>query len=161
VEEHLRDIALQDGRYAPDAYRFLFESLEHAIRLAGKEQQSGADRHVSGRELLAGIRSHAMSSFGPLTPSVWKLWGVGEPLDWGRMVFVLVENKLLNRQESDTLDDFREELDLEEVFVKRWRPGVRGEHDPAGDAPARGEGRERYPGSDAPGAPGASGGPGA
>ena len=38
MEDDLRQLALNDGRYSPEALRFLFESLEFAIRLAGKEE---------------------------------------------------------------------------------------------------------------------------
>jgi uncharacterized repeat protein (TIGR04138 family) len=36
-------------------------------------------------------------------------------------VFLLVENGLLNRQESDTIADFERGFDFDEVFVRQYR----------------------------------------
>jgi uncharacterized repeat protein (TIGR04138 family) len=121
IEEQIRTLALKDGRFSPEAFRFLFEALPHAMRLAGKEKAEGSERHVTGQEVLAGLRDHAVQLFGPLAPAVWRSWGVSATLDWGRIVFLLVDNGLLNRQESDTIEDFRAGFDFEEVFVRQYR----------------------------------------
>jgi len=92
------------------------------MRMAGKDSAEGAERHVSGQEVLNGMRAHAADLFGPLAAQVWRSWGVREPIDWGHIVFLLVEAGLLNRQETDTIEDFREEFDFDEVFVQRYRP---------------------------------------
>jgi uncharacterized repeat protein (TIGR04138 family) len=124
VSDPIRDLAQKDGRYSPEAFRFLFDSLEVAIRLAGKSEEKGQARHVTGREVLDGMRRHALATFGPLAPEVWRTWGVHETLDWGRIVFLLVEAGLLNRQETDTIDDFRDGYDFEEAFVRDYRPAL-------------------------------------
>ncbi|MEW6072308.1 MAG: Minf_1886 family protein [Planctomycetota bacterium] len=128
-------MALEDGRYAYEAYRFLFESLNHAIRLAGKEGAEGTARHVTGQEVLEGMRQYGLQLFGPLTAQVWRSWGVQDCLDWGRIVFLLVEANLLNRQETDTLDDFRGGFDFDEAFVAGYRTTL-----PDGFDAARAEG---------------------
>ena len=99
----------------------MFESLPHAVRQAGKEKAEGAERHVTGQEVLGGMRALAAQLFGPLAAAVWRSWGVRETLDWGRIVFLLVENGLLNRQETDTIEDFRDGFDFEEAFVLGYR----------------------------------------
>ncbi len=120
MNDELRNLALKDGRFAPEAFRFLFESIDCAITLAGKQDEEGASRHVTGHEVLAGMRAHAQQLFGPLAAQVWRSWGIREPLDWGRIVFLLVEAQLLNRQESDSVDDFDERFDFDEVFVRSY-----------------------------------------
>ena len=122
MSDPLRKLALRDKRCAPEAYAFLFDSLDTAIRLAGREQAEGADRHVSGQELLAGLRAHASELFGPLAGEVWRRWGVRESLDWGRIVFLLVDEGLLNRQEQDSIEDFRAGFDFDEAFERSYRP---------------------------------------
>lgn len=112
---------MKDGRYAPEAFRFLFEALPHAVRLAGKEKAEGTSKHVTGQEVLEGMRVHAEQLFGPLAGAVWRSWGVRETLDWGRVVFLLVDHGLLNRQESDRVEDFGAGFDYDEVFVRRYK----------------------------------------
>lgn len=122
MSDPLRRLALRDKRYAPEAFAFLFDSLDTAIRLAGREHAEGTDRHVSGQELLAGLREHALELFGPLAGEVWRRWGIREALDWGRIVFLLVDEGLLNRQDQDTLEDFRQGFDFDSAFERDYRP---------------------------------------
>lgn len=118
----LRKLALKDGRYTPEAFQFLYEALDTALQLAGRETEEGAARHVTGKELLAGMRRHAELQFGPLAGAVWRAWGIRDTLDWGRIVFLLVEEGMLNRQESDSIEDFRSGFDFDEAFVRSYRP---------------------------------------
>jgi uncharacterized repeat protein (TIGR04138 family) len=111
-----RELALRDGRFAPEAYQFLLDSLDHAIRLAGRSTEKGPDRHVTGRELLEGLKVYALDLFGPLGAHVWRSWGIQSTLDWGKIVFLLVDSELLSRQESDSIDDFRDAFDIDAVF---------------------------------------------
>lgn len=124
MKDPLRKLALKDGRYAPEAFQFLYDSLDHAVRLAGREQAEGSDRHVTGQELLAGMRSYALTVFGPLAASVWRAWGIRDTLDWGRIVFLLVDEGLLNRQESDSIEDFRGGFDFDQAFVASYEPSI-------------------------------------
>lgn len=119
-----RQLAKKDGRYAPDAFDFLFQGLDRAVKLAGHEEARAGGKHVSGLELLEGIKQQAFDLFGPLTPYVWRSWGVRTTLDWGNIVFLLVEAGLLNRQEEDSLEEFAKGFDFEEVFVTNYRPSL-------------------------------------
>ncbi len=118
----LRKLALKDGRYAPEAFEFLYHSLDHAVRLAGREEAEGTARHVTGQELLNGMREYAVDQFGPLAGAVWRAWGIRDTLDWGRIVFLLVDEGMLNRQDSDSIEDFRSGLDFDETFVRAYQP---------------------------------------
>lgn len=129
----VRRLALKDGRFAPEAFVFLLESLDTAVKLAGRDAAKGSERHVSGRELLEGMKLHAIKIFGPMAAHVWRSWGVRESLDWGRIVFLLVDEGLLNRQESDSIDDFSDGFDFDEVFVKNYVPELPQELGPEGD----------------------------
>jgi len=120
MKDPLLDVATRDGRFSLEAYRFLYESLDEALRLAGKLDAEGPDRHVTGQEVLAGMRSMAAKSFGPLAGEVWRSWGVRESMDWGRIVFLLVDAGLLARQEGDSIEDFREGFDFDAAFVDSY-----------------------------------------
>jgi uncharacterized repeat protein (TIGR04138 family) len=117
LSDPLRKIAADDGRYSPEAYQFVFESLEPAVRLAGRDQHEGQERHVSGQELLCGLRLHAADTFGPLAGHVWRSWGLQRTVDWGEIVFVLVTAGMLNRQDTDSIEDFRDGFEFDAAFV--------------------------------------------
>jgi uncharacterized repeat protein (TIGR04138 family) len=127
MKDVLRQLALRDGRFSPEAFHFLFDSLDTAIRLAGKEAAVGTERHVSGSEVLQGLRQHALDSFGPLAATVWRSWGVREAMDWGRIVFLLVEEGHLKRQEGDRIEDFDQPFDFDQTFVASYVPALPGE----------------------------------
>ena len=124
MTDPLREIWKRDRRYSFEAYQFLMEALDHTVRSTGRGDGKGAGTHVSGQELLDGMRVHATKLFGPLAAAVWRAWGLKTTHDWGIIVFQLVEAKLLNRQETDRIEHFRDGFDFDEVFVRRYRPSL-------------------------------------
>ena len=128
--ETLRKLALKDGRYSPEAFRFLFESLDRAVEATGRSGESENGRHVTGQELLDVMREHARSVFGPLAAHVWRSWGIESTMDWGNIVFLLVDEEMLRRRDSDTIEDFRHEFDFDEYFVREYKPTTPGEIGP-------------------------------
>jgi uncharacterized repeat protein (TIGR04138 family) len=120
MSQPLHKLALEDGRFSPEAYRFLFEALETVVQDLGRESAEGVARHVSGQELLTGLKRRATRQFGPLAAQVWRSWGIRESLDWGRMVFLLVDKQMLRRQDGDSLEDFREDFDFDDYFVQGY-----------------------------------------
>ncbi|MEX1024970.1 MAG: Minf_1886 family protein [Planctomycetota bacterium] len=117
-EQRVREIAREDGRFTPDAFIFLHEALGYTVRLFNKEEaELEEERHVTGRELYQGLEALAKSQFGPLAANVWATWGIKEPLDWGHVVFLLVEGQILRSRPEDTVEDFRLEADFEKAFV--------------------------------------------
>jgi len=109
-EETLRGLIERDGRYQADAYRFVFEGLDYTLKHLGRKG------HVSGRELLEGIRLHALDQFGGLAPLVFRQWGVHGTEDFGEIVFNLVGAGLMGKTDHDTKDDFRNVYDFAAVF---------------------------------------------
>jgi len=53
--------------------------------------------HVSGQQLLEGIRDLSLQQFGPLAKTVLEHWGVTRCEDFGDIVFNMVDAGLLGR----------------------------------------------------------------
>jgi uncharacterized repeat protein (TIGR04138 family) len=123
-EEAIGLIQAKDVRYHRDAYLFLREALDHTQKAIGKDNQ-GQIRHVSGQELLAGIREYALSQFGPMTLMVLEEWGVRQCEDFGEIVFNMVEIGLLAKTENDSRADFAGGYDFTEAFRKPFLPKKR------------------------------------
>lgn len=111
LEESLTPILAKDRRFAVAAYLFMYESLDYTVK------RIGARRHVSGRELLEGIRNLALDQFGPLAVAVFERWGVRSCEDFGAIVFNLVNAGLMGKTETDTIDDFRNGYDFRSAFA--------------------------------------------
>ena len=90
-------------------------------KLVGKESR-GAIRHVSGQELLNGIRQFALQQFGPMVVTVFEEWGVKSCRDFGEIVFNMVEIGLLAKTDKDTRDDFQNGYDFTDAFAKPFWP---------------------------------------
>lgn len=119
-EEKIRDILQTDGRYDKGAYLFVLEALTHTVEMLGRKDLPDQERHVSGRELLDGIRKFALRCFGPLARIVLNRWGIRRTEDLGDIVFKLVEVKLLLDRPSDSRDDFSNGFDFHVTFEKTY-----------------------------------------
>lgn len=123
-EEVLEQILAKDKRYQRDAYLFVREALDFTQRLIVKENK-GELRHVTGQELLDGIRQYAISQFGPMVTTVFEEWGVTKCSDFGEIVFNMVEIGLLAKTEKDARTDFEGRYDFRDVFRKPYLPSAK------------------------------------
>jgi uncharacterized repeat protein (TIGR04138 family) len=89
-EEALVKIQAKDPRYHREAYLFVREALDHTQKTVGKDPR-GRIRHVTGQELLGGIRDFALQQFGPMTKTVLEEWGIHCGEDFGEIVFNMIE----------------------------------------------------------------------
>lgn len=114
--EILQQILRKDPRYAADAYAFVRAGLDFTVSRLERP------RHVSGQELLDGLRVFAISEFGPMTKTVLNGWGICRTEDFGEIVFHLVESGLLGKTEEDCREDFASGYDFDEVFRTPFQP---------------------------------------
>jgi uncharacterized repeat protein (TIGR04138 family) len=107
----------RDPRFQRDAYHFIREALDYTQGLYSK---SG---HVSGTELLEGIRDYALKQYGPMTLLVLEEWGVRRCEDFGDIVFNLIEAQVLKKTDRDRREDFAGGYEFQEAFRKPFQPG--------------------------------------
>ncbi|UCF78144.1 MAG: hypothetical protein JSW03_08530 [Candidatus Eiseniibacteriota bacterium] len=112
--EKVEQITDKDPRYKVAAYAFVMLALNYTL------SKLGESRHVTGKELLEGIREFALAQYGPMTKTVFDYWGVHTTRDFGEIVFNLVENKLLGKTDEDKIEDFSDVYDFDEEFVKKY-----------------------------------------
>lgn len=93
-----------------EAYRFILNALERTVKSLDNP------RHITGQELSFGIRDFAIEEFGALAGTVLKYWGLNSTHDFGKVVFFLIEARLLGKTDEDTIDDFKDVYDFDEAF---------------------------------------------
>ena len=120
-EEALEQILQRDPRYPRDAYAFVREALDYTQKNMAKASR-GKLRHVSGQELLAGVRAYALQQFGPMVITVFEEWNIRSCRDFGEIVFNMVESGMLAKTEQDSRTDFDGGYDFEEAFRKPFLP---------------------------------------
>jgi len=112
VETPLDQVIARDPRYKPEAYVFVHDAMGHTW--ARLDQR----RHVTGRELLDGIKDLALKRYGPMARAVLNSWGIRTTDDFGAIVFNLVDAGALSKTEEDHIEDFHSVYDFEETFVR-------------------------------------------
>lgn len=103
-------ICSKDPRYKPDSYEFVMQALSFTQK---KMKREG---HLNGKELLEGIREFTLEQFGPMAKIVLAHWGIKKTEDFGHIVFNMVENQLIAKTETDSLEDFKDVFDFETAF---------------------------------------------
>jgi len=126
----LFEIVQRDPRYTYEAYEFMFAALDHTLERLGKranesgEQQTS--RHVTGPELLDGVRDLALREFGLMARTVFRMWGVNSTGDFGEIVFNLIDAKLMSKTPEDSRTDFQNVYDLDKALVQGFRLEIPG-----------------------------------
>ena len=119
LEERIETVRRRDRRFARNAYYFVLDALDYTMSQLGKDQLTGEDRHVGGRELLHYIQDFAAEQFGPMAPLVFEQWGIHGSEHFGEIVFNLIDAELLSRRPSDSRLDFVDGFDFGSTFAAR------------------------------------------
>ena len=106
----LDELVRNDPRYPRESYEFMMEALAYTVKTLGER------RHVSGRELLVGVRDYALDCWGPMARRVLESWGIRRTEDFGEVVFNLVGAGLLSKTDGDSKDDFKKVFRFEQAF---------------------------------------------
>jgi len=101
----------------------VFAALRHAqeqLGRAGYDDTTAEDAHISGQELLEGVRRLATHQFGLMTCTVFRHWGIQSTEDFGRVVFELIERGEMKKTERDQLADFCDIYEFDQVFDSEY-----------------------------------------
>ncbi|MGC6426586.1 MAG: Minf_1886 family protein [Akkermansiaceae bacterium] len=121
LENAIAEIVQVESRFAPGAYFLVREALDFTVdRMA--EENGGEKRHVSGPELLIGFRDYALQEYGPMAATLLEDWGLTECKNIGEIVFLFIEHGVFGKQDSDTIEDFRNIYDFKTEFTAPFLP---------------------------------------
>lgn len=113
----LREVVRRVGLYPIDAYLFVNDGVSHTVRKThGRRTRRDQSMHITGAQLCHGLRELAIQRWGLLAGTVLRRWGVTSTMDFGRIVFAMVENELMSKTEEDRIEDFRDVFDFDEAF---------------------------------------------
>ena len=119
--EALDSVVANDPRYQREGYIFLRDALDFTTKQQ-KKTKGVSVRHVTGPELLDGVRQYALKEFGPMVMTVFDSWGIDSCEDVGHMVFNLIGAGIFGKTEQDSIEDFKNVYDFEEAFVRPFAP---------------------------------------
>jgi len=116
--DRVDEVVKKDPRYKPQSYAFVMGALDYTLRKLEKP------RHITGRELLQGIKELAKEEFGPTAKLVLEHWGIKNTENFGNIVFNLVEAGIMSKTEEDKIEDFKEVFDFTEEFEGKYKMKV-------------------------------------
>ena len=103
----------KNPQYAREAYLFVQAALDYFQ----KTHRGGRSReHVTGAELLRGVRELAIREYGPMARSVLNHWGLKTGTDVGEIVYNLIEVGLMAKTETDRKEDFDGVMSFDETL---------------------------------------------
>ena len=115
MKKKLEQIAREDGRFSPQALRFVHEGLGYTVKKVVSEPG-----HVSGQALCEGLRHLAVKKWGRLAMLVLNSWGVKTTRDFGQIVYLMIENKWMSAAATDSIDDFNDVYDFKTVLKNQF-----------------------------------------
>jgi len=124
-DRKILDIIRADGRYPVEAFVFLLnEGWPRALRQAYGDEQppepatpgGKPPRHVSGRQICLALRDLAVERWGLMAETVLNHWNIHHTIDFGNMVYLLIQHNVMHKTDEDSLEDFRDVYDFHEAF---------------------------------------------
>jgi len=121
-EELLGEVVDEVGLYPMQAYEFVQQGLGYTVhKIHGDVKDPNVSRHISGRDLCEGLREFALMRWGLLASTVLGRWNVRRTVDFGRIVFAMVDGGLMQKTEEDNIEDFRDVFDFKHAFDAAYR----------------------------------------
>ncbi len=112
-EDTLDRVLEKDDRYARAAYLFVQAALDFYQRLHRKAEER---THLSGPQVLEGVRELARREYGPLARSVLNYWGLRRGEDVGEVVYNLIGVGLMSKTDEDRKEDFAGVMAFDETM---------------------------------------------
>jgi uncharacterized repeat protein (TIGR04138 family) len=110
------------------AYTFVREALntaqEEVSRRIVQERLEDETHHITGPELLEGVRILGLRRYGPMAPVVFRYWGLQTTDDFGRLVFEMIERGEMRKSDTDQLADFNGVYLLDDSFSIDYKVDV-------------------------------------
>ena len=116
-KQSMEEVILSDGRYPPEGYAFLHEGLSIAAKkVHGVTAPQTGEHHVTGQQICEALRELAIERWGMMAKTVLGKWNIRATIDFGNMVYLMIDHGFMHKTEDDSLEDFREVFDFEEAF---------------------------------------------
>jgi uncharacterized repeat protein (TIGR04138 family) len=120
----LEQVVDESGHYPLEAFEFVRHGLNFTVQQIHGEARAKSQTacHITGQQLAWGLRNYAISRYGVLARAVLNHWGLHRTNDFGKIVFTMVESKLMQKTNDDDIRDFDCVFDFDTAFASPERP---------------------------------------
>ncbi len=116
MKKKLEEIAKKDGRFSPKPLKFVYEGLGYTAKKIPAEPH-----HITGQTLCEGLRKLAVEKWGRLAMLVLNTWNIKTTRDFGEIVYLMIKNKWMSAQPTDSIDDFNDVYDFKTAFKNQFK----------------------------------------
>lgn len=117
----VEQIAAETGLYPPEAFVFVQQSLAVVAERVHGAKPKSANKHVTGQQLAQGLRDVSIETWGLMAGAVLNRWGIYSTLDFGRIVYAMIDASFMAKTQDDSLEDFRNVYDFRAAFERDYR----------------------------------------
>lgn len=118
----LEEVVELVDRYPIEAFLFVQQGLSYTVeKHHGRKSEPDVSRHVTGQDLCAGLHEYALGRWGMMARTVLRRWNINSTYDFGRIVFAMVDHRLMQKTDEDTVEDFRDVFDFRTAFESGYR----------------------------------------
>ena len=84
--------------------------------LHGDGNVEDGSRHVTGQQLCLGLKDFAIKQYGLLARTVLGSWSIHSTEDFGKIVFAMIEEGFMRKNDDDKIQDFTGVFEFDEAF---------------------------------------------
>src|SRR4030042_785778 len=122
MKKSIEEIAKLDGRFPLRAFEFVHEGLGRTVKKSyGDDATAQGPHHITGGQLCLGLAELASEKWGRMARVVLNQLGIKSTQDFGRIVYLLVEHKWMYARPEDSIDEFKNVYDFEDIFEKNLK----------------------------------------
>src|ERR1035437_381274 len=108
TKKTLEQVVEETGRYPIEAFEFVRHGLNYTVHKVHGDTRNKTDAEcpVTGQQLSLGMRDYGRMRYGIMGSTVRAHWGSTRTIDFGRIVFAMIESKRMQKTEEDDVRDF-------------------------------------------------------
>jgi uncharacterized repeat protein (TIGR04138 family) len=122
MKKSIQEIAKLDCRYSLRAFEFVHEGLGRTVKKHYSDEiENEGPHHVTGKQLCFSLAELAVEKWGRMAKVVLNQLGVKSTYDFGHIVYLMVEHKWMYARPEDSIEEFKNVYDFENVFEKNFK----------------------------------------
>ena len=123
IKKSLEQIAKLDGRYTIGMMKFVHHGLGTTVEQLRNDNEIEEEQsfHITGRQLCFGLAELAIKNWGRLAGIVLNYGGIKTTRDFGEIVYLLIRHNWMHAQSKDSIEDFDDIYNFENVFEKNFK----------------------------------------
>lgn len=90
------------SNYHEELFYVVFAGLDEA------RKKYKTPTHITGQELCEGIKIFVKKTYGVMGRHILETWGAKTTRDFGEIIYLMIENNLMGKSNSDSLNDFND-----------------------------------------------------